>query len=81
MYFVLCAQSTKCLYYNDHSKKRMALFNELERPWDIEDLFSFGKDIGVCPYFGARSLMDQAEIIFCPYNYIVDPHIRESVST
>lgn len=74
-------QSKKCPYYNDHSKKRMALFNELKTPWDIEDLYSFGKDIGTCPYFGARSLMDQAEIIFCPYNYIVDPHIRESVST
>lgn len=58
----------------------MALFSGLETPWDIEDLVSLGRDTGICPYFGARSLMDKAEIIFCPYQYIVDPHIRESVS-
>ncbi|XP_072750132.1 Fanconi anemia group J protein homolog isoform X2 [Anoplolepis gracilipes] len=69
----------QCPYYSDHSKKRMTLFNGLQRPWDIEDLISLGQEIRTCPYFGARSLMDNAEIIFCPYNYIVDPNIRESM--
>lgn len=26
-----------------------------------------------CPYFAARSLAEQAELIFCPYNYLIDP--------
>lgn len=52
----------------------------LETPWDIEDLVSLGRNIEACPYFAARALMTDAEIIFCPYNYIVDPNIRESVS-
>lgn len=52
----------------------------LETPWDIEDLVSLGKSIGACPYFAARSLMADAEIIMCPYNYIASPKIRESVS-
>ncbi|XP_029158437.1 Fanconi anemia group J protein homolog [Nylanderia fulva] len=68
-----------CPYYNEQSKKKMNWFGELARPWDVEDLVSLGKEIGTCPYFGARSLMAQAEIIFCPYNYIVDPKIRESM--
>jgi len=52
----------------------------MNTPWDIEDLVSLGNEIGACPYFGARSLMADAEIIFCPYNYILRPDIRESVS-
>lgn len=52
----------------------------LETPWDIEDLVSLGKRIEACPYFAARSLMSDAEIIMCPYNYVIDPHIRMSVS-
>lgn len=63
----------------------MASFDALrnygvETPWDIEDLVSLGKNISACPYFAARSLMADAEIIFCPYEYIVNPNIRESVS-
>jgi hypothetical protein len=26
-----------------------------------------------CPYFTARALAEDADIIFCPYNYLVDP--------
>lgn len=52
----------------------------LEPVWDIEDLVAIGNNEGLCPYFAARNLMQHADIIFCPYNYIVDPDIRESVS-
>jgi len=52
----------------------------MDTPWDIEDLVSLGKKVGTCPYFGARVLMADAEIIFCPYNYILYPEIRDSVS-
>ena len=34
-----------------------------------------------CPYFVSRSVAEEADIIFCPYNYIVDPGIRLSVRT
>ena len=29
-----------------------------------------------CPYFVAREMMKKSEIIFAPYNYIIDPSIR-----
>jgi hypothetical protein len=48
---------------------------------DIEDLMSKGKKLGACPYYTARHLADQhAELVFCPYNYIIDPRIRSSVA-
>ncbi|XP_069948696.1 Fanconi anemia group J protein homolog isoform X4 [Cherax quadricarinatus] len=51
----------------------------MDTAWDIEDLVTLGKKIKACPYYVARSLMATAEIIFCPYNYLIDPLIRESM--
>ncbi|KAM6296812.1 Fanconi anemia group J protein [Aegotheles albertisi] len=47
--------------------------------WDIEDLVSLGKKLRACAYFAARELMVGADIVFCPYNYLLDPQIRESM--
>ncbi|KAJ1971713.1 hypothetical protein H4R35_005102 [Dimargaris xerosporica] len=48
------------------------------RVWDIEDLVRLGKSTGGCPYYATRELAESAEIVFCPYNYLVDPSIREA---
>lgn len=45
---------------------------------DIEDLAKVGKRNTACPYFVARHLADSAELIFCPYSYLLDPNIRRS---
>jgi Rad3-related DNA helicase len=45
---------------------------------DIEDLAMIGKRHTACPYFVARHLADSAELIFCPYSYLLDPNIRRS---
>lgn len=48
---------------------------------DIEDLMKEGKRTVACPYFAARTIADlHAELVFCPYNYIIDPRIRSAVS-
>ncbi|KAG5319462.1 FANCJ protein, partial [Pseudoatta argentina] len=72
-------KAKKCKYYNDDAKKKPTIFSKMDTPWDIEDLVSLGKEVGTCPYFGARVLMADAEIIFCPYNYILYPEIRDSM--
>ncbi|CEP10455.1 hypothetical protein [Parasitella parasitica] len=46
------------------------------RIWDIEDMVQLGKNVRGCPYYAARKLYEGAEVIFCPYNYIIDPVIR-----
>ncbi|KAJ7387230.1 Fanconi anemia group J protein [Desmophyllum pertusum] len=48
----------------------------LTSAWDIEDLVTLGGQIKACSYYAARELMSQADIIFCPYNYLIDPKIR-----
>ncbi|XP_060828487.1 Fanconi anemia group J protein homolog isoform X2 [Bombus pascuorum] len=73
-----------CPFYNESNKKIIATFRGaksrgLDDIWDIEDLVAIGRNEELCPYFAARNLMDHADIIFCPYNYIVDPDIRESM--
>lgn len=83
--FELFLQKIGCPYYNETNKKTMGSFERLRNlgfdgPWDVEDLVQTGKEMGCCPYFAARELMQWADIIFCPYNYIIDPSIRDTVS-
>ena len=52
----------------------------MHKAWDIEELVSLGKKLKACPYYTARELMQGADIIFCPYNYLLDAQIRETVS-
>lgn len=72
-----------CRYH--HGVVRMRDQSSLQRihglnhAWDIEDLVSLGKRIRACSFFAARELMQEARIIFCPYNYLLDPMIRQSL--
>ncbi|KAI8814265.1 helicase C-terminal domain-containing protein [Cladochytrium replicatum] len=68
-----------CTYYANYAHDiSPAPFNT--SLWDIEDLVKHGKQRRTCPYFTARSLAERAEIVFAPYNYIIDPAIRQSVN-
>ena len=35
--------------------------------------------MGGCPYFATRQALEDADLIFSPYNYLVDPLIREAM--
>lgn len=47
--------------------------------WDIEDLVQLGTKTHACPYFASRGIAEKAEVVFCPYNYLIDPMIRKSM--
>ncbi|KFV80161.1 Fanconi anemia group J protein [Struthio camelus australis] len=76
-------QGKSCLYY--HGVHKLSEYHALQsahrkyQAWDIEDLVSLGKKLRACAYFAARELMVGADIVFCPYNYLLDPQIRESM--
>lgn len=51
------------------------------QPIDIEDLVKIGKADGPCPYYLSRELLEGAEIVFMPYNYLIDVENRRSLSS
>uniref|UniRef100_A0A3Q1G5Q8 DNA 5'-3' helicase n=1 Tax=Acanthochromis polyacanthus TaxID=80966 RepID=A0A3Q1G5Q8_9TELE len=72
-----------CRYYHGVQKMRdqytLQHVHGLHDAWDIEELVTLGKRLRSCSYYAARELMESASIIFCPYNYLLDPMIRESM--
>ncbi|XP_068568453.1 Fanconi anemia group J protein isoform X2 [Cebidichthys violaceus] len=71
-----------CSYYHGVQRmrdQRTLRAYGLHDAWDVEDLVSLGKRLRSCSYYAARELMQDAAIIFCPYNYLLDPMIRESM--
>eukprot|EP00002_Diphylleia_rotans_P022732 TRINITY_DN4459_c0_g1_i6.p1 TRINITY_DN4459_c0_g1~~TRINITY_DN4459_c0_g1_i6.p1 ORF type:complete len:967 (+),score=145.27 TRINITY_DN4459_c0_g1_i6:485-3385(+) len=44
--------------------------------WDIEEFVQLGKKTKGCPFFAAKYIAEDSDIIFCPYNYILEPNIR-----
>jgi hypothetical protein len=39
--------------------------------YDVEDLVKAGRGVTGCPYFASRTLMEEASLVMCPYNYLV----------
>ncbi|XP_069828826.1 Fanconi anemia group J protein [Dendropsophus ebraccatus] len=72
-----------CRYY--YGAQKMSEQNILQyrlglnQAWDIEELVGLGKKLRACAYYAARELMIEADIVFCPYNYLLDSQIRESM--
>uniref|UniRef100_A0A669AZU7 Regulator of telomere elongation helicase 1 n=1 Tax=Oreochromis niloticus TaxID=8128 RepID=A0A669AZU7_ORENI len=66
-----------CVYYNNVEEKSTDrdLVNSI---LDVEDLVQFGTKQRVCPYYLSRSLKQQADVIFMPYNYLLDPKSRKA---
>lgn len=73
-----------CKFYRDSNAMAAEferIFEEFKNDaWDIEDAVKFAKDQCLCPYYGVRSIQDQADITFCPYNYLLDPNIRKALN-
>jgi regulator of telomere elongation helicase 1 len=45
---------------------------------DMEDLLAMGNTRKVCPFYYTRSLVQDAELILVPYNYLFDKDARET---
>ena len=39
---------------------------------DIEDMYQYGSKRGFCPFYQSREMAKNADIVFVPYNYVVD---------
>ena len=72
------AQNHTCSYYNNLSNKKDELVVRDQPVVDIEDLVKRGKAHRFCPFFMSRELVQEAEVVFMPYNYLLDPKLRSS---
>eukprot|EP00884_Botryococcus_braunii_P014096 jgi/Botrbrau1/22688/Bobra.0132s0029.3 len=71
------AEGETCKYF-----KGMGNFHALQNTQvhDIEDLITAGEEYTGCPYYLARKFAETAQLIFCPYSYLLDPVVRAAMS-
>ncbi|OWF51735.1 Regulator of telomere elongation helicase 1 [Mizuhopecten yessoensis] len=69
-----------CFYYNkfDDVKRNSDARHLVGNVVDIEDIVGYGEKNKVCPYYLAKELKNDAEIIFMPYNYLLDAKSRKA---
>uniref|UniRef100_A0A182W5F6 Regulator of telomere elongation helicase 1 homolog n=1 Tax=Anopheles minimus TaxID=112268 RepID=A0A182W5F6_9DIPT len=77
----LCREEVKarnCSFYNrvEWAKDRSDVTSV--PVLDIEDLVTVGRKMKACPYYLSKELVEQADVIFMPYNYLLDPKARKS---
>ncbi|URD78260.1 DEXDc2 [Musa troglodytarum] len=46
---------------------------------DIEDLVKVGQSVKGCSYFAAQTMAEEAQLVFCPYSYIINPTVRRAM--
>ncbi|MHA1110484.1 MAG: helicase C-terminal domain-containing protein [Promethearchaeota archaeon] len=70
-----------CKYFNKVSKlKNDSKLDKIihKTSNEAQELIALCKDQGLCPYFLARYLMEEAKIIVCNYQWIFNPIIRNA---
>uniref|UniRef100_A0A915MII4 Helicase ATP-binding domain-containing protein n=1 Tax=Meloidogyne javanica TaxID=6303 RepID=A0A915MII4_MELJA len=81
----LCRSMTrarKCNFYNTLEKDADSLdamySGALDgNALDIEDLLNTARKFRHCPFYRARQQFEQADLVLLPYNYLLDPKVRE----
>lgn len=62
---------------------RLRIRREIVSQEDIQDSDGQGEDLysahSACPYYLSRALSKYSELIFAPYNYVLDPGIRSAL--
>lgn len=66
-----------CFHYQNRDAVAAAMRARIE-PFDIEEMNEVGRESRGCSYFAAVDMMKDAELILCPYNYLLDANIRQS---
>ncbi|KAI5634456.1 hypothetical protein NE865_12789 [Phthorimaea operculella] len=74
----LKVKSRTCFFYNTVESKKDDRAVKGDEILDIEDLVALGKKLKCCPYYLSKELKQDADIIFMPYNYLLDPKSRKA---
>ncbi|XP_065916883.1 regulator of telomere elongation helicase 1-like isoform X2 [Dysidea avara] len=68
--------SESCSYYKNFTLQFGGDKTIPNSTMDIEDLVQNGRQSRFCPYFLSRKMSKSADLIFMPYNYIIDRKLR-----
>ncbi|CAK4151876.1 unnamed protein product [Aphanomyces euteiches] len=76
----LAVRAQKCTYklgYDQYVKSKKNIAN---LPiMDIEELVTTMERRETCPFYLSRDMLTSADIVFMPYNYLVEPFVRNSL--
>jgi regulator of telomere elongation helicase 1 len=72
----------ECEYHSNRGgnfgQSKCAVIRSNGNIMDIEELISFGKEKKACPFYMTRDQQQKADIVFLPYNYLIDPIARKA---
>ena len=68
-------EKKKCEYYKNVDMVKCKDFGIV----DIEELCSIGNSYKFCPYYYETSIIQRANIVFLPYNYLICQDIRKAM--
>ena len=68
-----------CRSYNNTEKKAESQMGR-GQVLDIEELVEIGQNHSLCPFYYSRNAIVDADIVFVPYNYLIDPMSRQSLT-
>lgn len=71
-------QTRSCSFHSRVESKKDSPEFRLQPVMDIEDLVTIGQKLKMCPYFASKELVQDADITFMPYNYLLDPKARKA---
>ncbi|CAN8061699.1 unnamed protein product [Agarophyton chilense] len=74
---LLLSANNACLF--SCRSENLANSQELDhQPWDIEELVELGKKHCGCPYYASHHLYQKAQLILCPYSFLIDPICKKA---
>ena len=82
--------SQSCVYHRklqDHKRRhgsvahpQAAVDESVRTVPDIEDFISSAKTDELCPFYLSRELQASSDVLFLPYNYLLDPKTRRALN-
>ena len=69
---------SSCRFYEEYEKSS-TFIKHSNQVMNIEDLLLYGKETGICPYYGSRAMIPISDIILCNYPYVIDYRVNEEL--
>lgn len=68
---------TNCPFYSQFNINNVKI-KALNKIQDIEEMVHWGKEFCGCPYYASRYAVDDAQVVFVPYNTLLHKNTREA---